>query len=257
MDLFCSDLDNTLIYSHRHHIGRDKVCVEMYQGREVSFMRREWVESLGKIRRNFLFVPVTTRSMEQYGRLDLGTGIPRYALVCNGGVLLRDGVKDPVWYEESLKLAEDSADGLRLSLQLLEQDVHRKFEVRFIEDLFVFTKSSRPEESVGRLRKLLDGSKTHVFQNGEKVYVLPKKLDKGTGLVRLKRILKPERVFAAGDSEFDKSMLLNADMGMCPEGLFEETGSSIIQFPREEFTAGLLGNLEDLPALGKMNLENT
>lgn len=257
MDLFCSDIDNTLIYSHRRQIGRDKVCVEMYQGREISFMRREWMEALKGIQRKFLFVPITTRSCMQYQRLNLGSPIPSYALVCNGGVLLKDGVKDAAWYQESLKLAEASMDELRLSLELLEQDPRRELEVRFVEGLFIFTKSSRPEESVRYLREELDSAKADVFQNGEKVYVLPKKLDKGSGLLRLKRILKPERVFAAGDSGFDRSMLLNADVGMCPEGLFEEAGSRILQFSREEFTAGVFRTLKEWPALGKMDLKNT
>ena len=38
MAIFFTDLDNTLIYSYRRDIGRDKVCVELYQGREISFV---------------------------------------------------------------------------------------------------------------------------------------------------------------------------------------------------------------------------
>lgn len=251
MNLFASDLDNTLIYSHRHDIGPDKICVEMVQGREASFMGREWVESLKGVGRKFLFVPVTTRSMEQYGRLDLGNGVPRYALVCNGGVLLRDGVRDPAWYKESLGLAEASVDGLHRSIKLLEEDPNRSLEVRFVEKLFVFTKSSRPQESLRRLREQLAPNRTDVFQNGEKVYVLPQNLDKGRGIMRLRKLLRPDLVFAAGDSEFDKSMLLKADIGMCPEGLFEEAGDTIFQFPKEEFTGRIFETLEQFGAPSK------
>ena len=38
MIVFYSDLDNTLIYSYRREIGGKKRCVEVYQGREISFM---------------------------------------------------------------------------------------------------------------------------------------------------------------------------------------------------------------------------
>ena len=38
MDIFASDLDNTLIYSYKHDIGADKVLAERYEGRDVSYM---------------------------------------------------------------------------------------------------------------------------------------------------------------------------------------------------------------------------
>lgn len=38
MQIVHTDLDNTLIYSYKHEIGGPKTCVEIYQGREISFM---------------------------------------------------------------------------------------------------------------------------------------------------------------------------------------------------------------------------
>ena len=38
MVLFVSDLDNTLIYSYKREIGKKKICVELYEGKEISFM---------------------------------------------------------------------------------------------------------------------------------------------------------------------------------------------------------------------------
>ena len=38
MIAFFSDLDNTLIFSYKHDIGKEKRCVEIYQGREVSYI---------------------------------------------------------------------------------------------------------------------------------------------------------------------------------------------------------------------------
>ena len=58
MILFFCDLDNTLIYSYKHEIGSKKRCVELYQGREISFMTeqtyrevplRSWMAPLAKI----------------------------------------------------------------------------------------------------------------------------------------------------------------------------------------------------------------
>ena len=88
MKIFMSDLDNTLIYSYKHEIGEEKTCVEIYQDREVSYMTNRSCELLKAVTEEILFVPTTTRTIEQYERIHLDVGIPKYALVCNGGVLL-------------------------------------------------------------------------------------------------------------------------------------------------------------------------
>ena len=107
------DLDNTLIYSYKHDIGDRKMNVEVYQGREISYVTEKTHERLKKIMSRCLVVPTTTRTKEQYERIDLKVGAFRYALVCNGGILLRDGVSDSAWYEESRRLIADCADELR------------------------------------------------------------------------------------------------------------------------------------------------
>ena len=40
MTILHLDLDNTLIYSCRHPIGNDRICVESSQNRELSFLTR-------------------------------------------------------------------------------------------------------------------------------------------------------------------------------------------------------------------------
>ena len=96
MQIVHTDLDNTLIYSYKHEIGGPKTCVEIYQGREISFMTETSHRLLGQLcsKPGVLVVPTTTRTLEQYQRIDLGIGVPEYALVCNGGVLLHQGKED-------------------------------------------------------------------------------------------------------------------------------------------------------------------
>ena len=50
MILFHCDLDNTLIYSYKHEIKTKKRCVEIYQGREVSFMTEATCRLLNKVK---------------------------------------------------------------------------------------------------------------------------------------------------------------------------------------------------------------
>ena len=152
MLIFNTDLDNTMIYSYKHDIGDDKICAEIYQGREISFVTSKTSQLIKEVNETVLLVPTTTRTLEQYNRIDLGIGIPKLALVCNGGVLLENGVENAEWYNESLRLTESAHDQLLLTEKILENDENRSFEIRNIRELFVFTKSEKPEESVENLK---------------------------------------------------------------------------------------------------------
>ena len=139
---------------------------------------------LQEVRRKICFVPLTTRTEEQYRRISLGE--PEFALVCNGGVLLVDGELEQAWYHESLRLVREAAGELLLAARILEHDSDVSFEVRNICDLFLFTKSGNTERSIAGLAHALDLTRVDILTNGEKLYVLPKGLHKGTALRRLK-----------------------------------------------------------------------
>lgn len=217
------DLDNTLIYSYRHEIGKDKINVETYQGREISFLTGHTYENMKKIKDKLLVVPTSTRSIEQYGRIDLRMGNIRYALVCNGGVLLADGKRDTSWYRTSLELIRESLPVLETARRFLEKDTRRKFELRFIEELFLFTKCEQPELVVAGLKEILGATRlADILHNKEKVYVIPRNLRKGTAVERFREYVKADRVIAAGDSAFDISMLRAADIRIAPRGFARE-----------------------------------
>ncbi|MFG6345905.1 MAG: HAD hydrolase family protein [Lachnospiraceae bacterium] len=238
MIVFHTDLDNTLIYSYRHDIGQDRICAEVYQGREISFITRETLRLLQQImtrKEQVLVVPTTTRTIEQYQRIDLGVGKLRYALVCNGGVLLVDGKEDENWYLESLERIKGSRQMLDRALAFLEKDKRRTFDLRFIKELFVFTKCEEPEAVVSDLQKKTDGDVVDVFHNGAKVYVVPKALGKGAAVERFRKYAGADFVAAAGDSAFDISMLEAADYGIAaPELAQKFRFSDKVNCPPEE-----------------------
>lgn len=217
-----TDLDNTLIYSYRYDIGSRKINVERYQEKELSFVSIRTQELLRAVHKKMLIVPTTTRTVEQYHRIDLGIGSIKYALVCNGGVLLKDGIRDEEWYRESLSDTALSVPELKKAEALLAQEKRRKFELRFIEELFLFTKCSEPEAVVSDLKFTLDQGLVDVFYIGEKVYVIPVNLNKGRAVERFRKLVCPELVIAAGDSEFDISMLKAADKGLAPFGFRQQ-----------------------------------
>lgn len=218
MIVFNLDLDNTLIYSYKHDIGVDKICVELYQNRRISYISKKTFELLKLVFNEVVIVPTSTRTIEQYNRIDLGIGLFPYALVCNGGILLINGKRYDVWYQDSLELILSSKIQLDRAMELLEYDARRKFELRFIENLFIFTKCNQPEKVVEYLKEKLDTKYVDVFNNGEKVYIIPVALNKGEAIKRFRKFINADIVIAAGDSEFDISMLNAADFAFAPYG---------------------------------------
>lgn len=222
MYIFNSDLDNTLIFSYKHDIGVDKVNIERYEGREIGFSTQKTFNKLKDIVQKVMFVPTTTRTENQYKRIDLGIPMPKYALVCNGGILLKQGEPDESWYRESLDLVVPAEKEIELARKILEKDSRREFELRYINELFLYTKCSEPETVVSELGALLDPEKVIVLNNGHKLYVLPKNLSKGKAALRLKEHLGGSKIIAAGDSKFDISMLEIADFAIAPAKLKDE-----------------------------------
>ena len=241
--IFFTDLDNTIIYSYKHDIGPDKIDVELYQDRNISFVTRKTHEMFAELQKKIMVIPISTRTVEQYERINLKAGSFEYALVCNGGVLLKDGERVDAWYRESLKAIEESKNALERALEILGKDSRRTFELRFIEKLFVFTKCDEPEQVVADLRQQLKDEPVDVFNNGTKVYVVPDELSKGRAVERfLKWIYGSEdglignaaetsddgemtgMTIAAGDSEFDVTMLEAVDIGLVPYGFINKFG---------------------------------
>lgn len=221
MDIFASDLDNTLIYSYKRDIGTDKVLAERYEGREVSYMTAYAHETLDWIFRHLLFVPVTTRSTEQYRRIWFSEQwMPKLALTTNGGVLLVEGEPDADWYAVSKQLAAPAEYAMQQAEAILEEDPNRALDVRRVDGLFVYTKSNNVPETMQRLREGIDLSEVELFNNGVKIYVLPRALNKGQAVRRLRaRFAEQTRIFAAGDSLFDLPLLAAADIAFCPDAL--------------------------------------
>lgn len=242
MIIFNTDLDNTIIYSYKHDIGDDKINVELYQGREISYVSSKTHELLQKVKNEIIVIPTTTRTIEQYNRIELGVGAFKYALTCNGGVLLVDGNRDEEWYKESLELAKPSEEAIRVAYKVLENDERRYFELRYIEELFLFTKCREPETIVEDLKKVCDLDLVNVFNNGDKVYVVPNNLSKGNAIRRIREKLKADYIVAAGDSEFDISMVTEADKGLVPKGFGKEFGvdDNLIEIETGLFSEELL-----------------
>ena len=204
--LFASDLDNTLIFSHKHSRPGD-ICVEWYEGREQSFMTPRAWELLQEAASAVEFLPVTTRSVEQYRRIRLPVEPPR-AITTNGGILLQNGIPDAAWRMESQALAAPfQAEMERLSGELAKEPWCLR--CKQVDGLYLFAVcEGGPEAPAEAYRSRTDLT---VEASGRKLYLFPPGLDKGTAL---RRFSLPE--IAAGDSTLDLPMLRAADTALVP-----------------------------------------
>lgn len=232
-ELIFSDIDGTLIFSAAKKRPEDIVC-EYKDGAEISCITPRQAEIFPKLSR---VIPVTTRSIEQYLRIDFPSGFsPEYALVDNGGTLLINGKPDREWTKNSLGIVEKCAEELSRCRKFLENDVHRSFEIRLVDGMFLFTKSDSPERTL-ELLKSAAGERVECFAVGAKVYAIPAKINKGSAAKRLRERISPNsRTICAGDSTMDISLLEIADAAVFPEDLrgIAAARNSVV-FPRERF----------------------
>lgn len=219
MILFAADLDNTMIYSYKRPLT-DRVLVEEKDGKPLSYMTEYSYSQMKSLSEDICFTPVTTRSLEQYRRIRLpGQEAPEYALAANGGILLRKGEIDQSWYENARALTKEADGELSRARRVLEKDTHLTLDIRMVDELFLFTKSGRKEETMAALNEALDQERVDIHSNGQKIYVIPKRLNKGAMTRRLKEQLGYPYTIGCGDSLFDIPMLMEADLSIFPATL--------------------------------------
>ncbi len=160
-------------------------------------------------------IPVTTRTKAQYDRLSELTaklGV-RYAIICNGGILLENGEIDRQWLSETYELIGNAADELRKATEKMKSLSVR--EVHEIEDIMIYTVTDSPEAMKASLTETLDTQLVTVFSDNRKVYCIPSVINKGSAVRRFNARFGYCRNIAAGDGVQDIPMLEAADIPIC------------------------------------------
>ncbi|MFE6897543.1 MULTISPECIES: HAD family hydrolase [unclassified Streptomyces] len=226
--LVASDLDRTLIYSAAA-LGLTVpdaqaprlLCVEVYEGKPLSYVTEDAAALLGELGRSALFVPTTTRTREQYGRIHLPGPAPQFAICANGGHLLVDGVSDPDWraaVDERLAAECAPLDEVRAHL-VRTADPAWLLKERVAEDLFAYLvveRSLLPEGWVKELAVWAESRGWTVSLQGRKIYAVPKPLTKSAAMREVARRSGADLMLAAGDSLLDADLLLAADHAWRP-----------------------------------------
>ncbi|MEN3583027.1 HAD family hydrolase [Streptomyces sp. ZYX-F-203] len=226
--LVASDLDRTLVYSAAALAltvpDRDAprlLCVEVFEGRPLSYLTETAAGLLVELARATVFAPATTRTREQYRRISLPGPPPRYAICANGGHLLVDGVSDPDWHRAvASRLAGECAplDEVRAHLRSTG-DPRWVRKHRVAEDLFAYLVVERDRLPEGWIEDLSGWARPRgwsVSLQGRKVYVVPEPLTKSAALREIAHRSGADLTLAAGDSLLDADLLLAADRGWRP-----------------------------------------
>ncbi|WP_403489287.1 HAD family hydrolase [Streptomyces caniferus] len=226
--LVASDLDRTLIYS-APALGLTMpdaeaprlLCVEMYERKPLSFMTETAAGLLAELAAATTFVPATTRTREQYGRIHLPGPPPEFAVCANGGQLLVHGESDRDWQRTvARRLAAQCAplDEIRAHL-VRTADPAWLLKERVAEDLFAYLVVERrllPDTWVKDLTGWADERGWTVSLQGRKIYAVPRPLTKSAAVAEVARRTGASEILAAGDSLLDADLLLAADRGWRP-----------------------------------------
>ena len=220
MNIFFTDLDNTIIYSHHRKIGKSKVVVEHLDGREQSFMT-EFTYGFFSSADWLCVVPVTTRTEQQYRRIECADRFYlKYAIICNGGKLLVNGKEDEEWSYHTHLLAQDKYDYLEQATEVLSHLCYNE-TIHSPEKYMRYVKCSDPEDIYNKLSKLVNLDKINVQRDGRKVYLFVNGITKGNAVKRFMENRNFGTILAAGDNLMDVSMLNMADIAFADQGIYD------------------------------------
>ena len=224
--IFASDLDRTLIYSRKliKEDDKDIILVERHEDREISFMRRNTLEMLKNLSQKVLFIPVTTRTVEQYKRICIMEEYikPSYAISSNGGNILVNGIVDELWREEINKKISKIVNHEIVKEKFLSSfyDTSWIKKMIFRDNLFYSLhfedKSLVNLEELERFTLWAEENQWKVSLQSRKLYIVPKAVNKWDAVLYIKNKENKTRVISAGDSYLDYPILINADYSICP-----------------------------------------
>jgi len=231
--LVATDLDRTLIYSRAAMTGdqfeaQDLLCVEYYEGAPLSYVTDTAAQRLRSLATELPVVPTTTRTPEQFRRIELPGGPWRYAIASNGGSIIEDGRLDPHWrrsVECAVREGGASLDEITSELRSrISEEWVAKF--RIADELFcylVVDVSSQPAEFLDDWHDWCSARGWNASQQGRKIYTMPNSVCKSRAVAEVHRRLSDAGllahdapVFAAGDGALDAEMLKAADAAIRP-----------------------------------------
>lgn len=260
--IFC-DLDNTILYSNKKKLDGD-ICVEWKLSKKQGFMSRELLDLLFNIEyckdSNVKFIPVTSRSIEQYNRVDRLSELFDYAITSNGANLCKNGVQDADWWLDTYKSVSNILEDIVSTYKYLNNTLPDSTKVYRLVDGFWTYASVNAEllkekviEHIESYNDVYDLSHDiQIFDTGSKISVIPTAISKGNAVKRFTqayRLQHPDvtiKTLAFGDSLLDISMLEAVDEAYTLESLRDKISGGNVKFVHnsERFDAFILNKLK-------------
>lgn len=216
--MFASDLDRTLIYSNRAlaHLHNNQEMnvrpVEFIDHQPITFISEQCLYLLKQLSRELLFVPVTTRSIEQYKRIHIfQQELPvQYAVTTNGANIF---YKNQPLHDWNLKLIENLKTEAAAIPELLDtlspflKEINGRLKI--VEDLFVYLILEQTIELSlkSALFEAVSPLGWKVSLQGRKLYFMPNLISKGNAVQYIAEREGIQPQFGAGDSLFDDDFL--------------------------------------------------
>ncbi|WP_445492982.1 hypothetical protein [Niallia sp. 03133] len=210
--MFASDLDRTLIYSKRAlesmqtPLNNTMIAVEKRNGETVSFMTECSFQRLKELADNLLFVPVTTRTFEQYKRVFILEKELRvtYSVSSNGANIYYKGKRMEDWNKHVAKRLDMECLKKEELLQKVEM-FSFKGTLKIADNLFFYyiletEISSETKEMVASLAASFGWK---VSLQGRKLYFMPLPICKGEAISFIQKREGIKNVAGAGDSLLD------------------------------------------------------
>jgi len=241
MNVFFTDLDDTLFSSLRKHDAQQELRAEalLKNGDPVSFscFRQRRLRAL-MAQGEALFIPVTARSVEAFGR----AGVSGYhkAICANGAVLLNaDGSPDQAWQ----RLLQRELHAIQQPLLAFERSLRdwaQQHDVRMwlvteegVGHIYCVLKSNRqvdgdgaagPADALGEQAAQLRAAPPPwvgtVHHNGNNLAIIPRVVSKARAVASLWSALQGVHAecvsFGVGDSRSDWSFMNLCDFAVLP-----------------------------------------
>ena len=220
--IFASDLDRTLIFSSKFIDGFDVdelVCVEYKDEKPISYMLKSAIKKLVALESNrgIIFVPTTTRSVNQFKRIHVFENV-EYAITSNGGTILHNGEPLKEWED---KIQNEISEDVKLFDTIIEMVNLKNFVTEpclEVDNKFLFFKTDDKDSCREWLNSMLDNNKWSFTIQGNKVYILPKCITKENAIKFLSDKLGVSEIICSGDGKLDEGMLKLADKCLIPSG---------------------------------------
>lgn len=225
INLFASDLDRTLIYSKRalqsfsqDHLS-DLVPVERKDESDVAFMTGRSFAMLKELADSLMFVPVTTRTYEQYKRIFIFSEDIKvnYAVTANGANIHYKGQELLEWKDvlkarlgQDCTLYQDMIDKVScLSIQ---------GNLKKAENLFFYyiLDSVSDQINIEEISKFAFEHGWRISLQGKKLYFMPNPICKGEALKFIQEREMIDHMIGAGDSILDYDFLRHCQEALVP-----------------------------------------